>query len=55
MPYPLQRPLSSVTSPSLSPSLPFDTKEEFKEILAEIGRERDAWKTRCQAAELENE
>jgi hypothetical protein len=55
MPYPIQRPLSSVTSSSLSPPLPFDTKEEFQEILAELSRERDAWKTRCQVGELENE
>ncbi|MCI51197.1 hypothetical protein A2U01_0072441, partial [Trifolium medium] len=31
------------------------TKEEFQERLAELIRERDAWKTICQAAELENE
>jgi hypothetical protein len=55
MPYPIQRPLSSVTSSSLSSPLPFDTKEEFQEILAELSRERDAWKTRCQVVELENE
>jgi hypothetical protein len=55
IPYPIQRPISSVTSSSLSSPLPFDTKEEFQEILAELSRERDAWKTRCQVAELENE
>ncbi|KAK2368625.1 hypothetical protein QL285_081808 [Trifolium repens] len=55
MPYPIQRLISSVTSSSLSSPLPFDTKEEFQEILDELSRERDAWKTRCQVAELENE
>ncbi|KAK2455850.1 hypothetical protein QL285_003266 [Trifolium repens] len=55
MPYPIQRPLFSVTSSSLSSPLPFDTKEEFQEILAKLRREKDAWKTRCQAAERENE
>jgi hypothetical protein len=55
MPYPIQRPLSSVTSSSLSSPLPFDTKEEFQEILGELSHERDAWKTRCQIAQRENE
>ncbi|WJX13392.1 hypothetical protein P8452_03783 [Trifolium repens] len=45
----------SATIPSASLPLPFDTKKEFQEILAEQRREKDAWKTRCQAAERENE
>jgi len=54
MPYRMPRLLSSTTPPSSLP-LPFDTKEEFQEQLAELTREKDTWKRRCQAAELENE
>jgi hypothetical protein len=54
MPYEMSRGVSATTPPSSLP-LPFDTKEEFQEILAKLSRERDAWKTRCQVAELENE
>ncbi|GAU22854.1 hypothetical protein TSUD_282210 [Trifolium subterraneum] len=54
MPYRMPRLLSSTTPPSSLP-LPFDTKEEFQEQLAELTREKDTWKRICQAAELENE
>ncbi|KAK2375369.1 hypothetical protein QL285_076261 [Trifolium repens] len=54
MPYEMFRGVSATTPPSSLP-LPFDTKEEFQEILAKLSRERDAWKTRCEVAELENE
>ncbi|KAK2374900.1 hypothetical protein QL285_075831 [Trifolium repens] len=54
MPYEMSRGVSATTPPSSLP-LPFDTKEEFQEILAELRCEKDAWKTRCQAAERENE
>ncbi|KAK2382937.1 hypothetical protein QL285_070443 [Trifolium repens] len=54
MPYKMSRGVSA-TIPSTSLPLPFDTKKEFQEILAELIREKDAWKTRCQAAERENE
>ncbi|KAK2381879.1 hypothetical protein QL285_069455 [Trifolium repens] len=54
MPYEMSRGVSATTPPSSLP-LPFDTKEEFQEILAKLSRERDAWKTRCQVVELENE
>ncbi|GAU52023.1 hypothetical protein TSUD_418400, partial [Trifolium subterraneum] len=53
--YPLKRPLSSVVPTPSSQPLHFDTKEEFQEQLAELIREKDAWKKRCQIAELENE
>jgi hypothetical protein len=55
MPYPLERPLFSVTPSSSSSLLPFNTKEEFQGILDELSREKNAWKKRCQIAELENE
>jgi len=54
MPYHLQRFLS-LTTPSPSLPIPFETKEEFQEQLTEMKLERDTWKRRYQAAERENE
>jgi hypothetical protein len=54
MPYETPRFLFSTTLPSSLP-LPFDTKEEFKERLAELIHERDTWRRKFQMAELENE
>ncbi|MCI29650.1 hypothetical protein A2U01_0050859 [Trifolium medium] len=53
--YPLQRPLSSIIPAPSSLSSSFETKEEFKEQLLKLTRERDDWQTRCKIAELENE
>ena len=45
MPYPLTRVPSSLT-PTPSPPILFETKEEFQYQLIEMTRERDTWRMR---------
>jgi hypothetical protein len=58
MPYHLKKsPPSAATSstPSSTPSIPFENKEEFHELLARMKLERDTWERKFHTSELENE
>jgi hypothetical protein len=53
MPYHLKKSPPS-TATSSSPSMPFENKEEFQELLARMKLERDTWERKFHTSELEN-
>jgi hypothetical protein len=54
MPYHLEKSIPSAATSS-PPSIPFENKEEFQELLARMKLERDTWKRKFHTSELENE
>jgi hypothetical protein len=54
VPYRLGKSVPSADTSS-SPSIPFENKEEFQELLARLELERDTWKRKFHTSELENE